>query len=346
MSQYLVLSRIDIQNANAIAGLTWGFPAITQFLGFSHALNRKLSQVYNGHYDIHLSGCAVICHTHHSKVYQPKKHADFEFLQSKNPPVLAKHKNSSPSIIEEGKMNLSISLIIEIEKALSLSSDAIKTFEDEVKNLIHQTRIAGGSVLRVSKVKYLSASTGEQESSLLRQVKKMTMPGFVLLDRKEYLAAHYQSLLENNQDKGSKLDLIDAWLDFSAMVYKAVPHLADENTTPDESTPADWEYVPKPNSGYLVPIMSGYKAISDVYDPGEVLNTRDEKTPACFVEAVHSVGEWQSVHRISCLKQTTWRYQHEGHWYLCQQERNDTDPDDLKKMETQTVDINQALNFF
>ena len=51
MSQYLVLSHIDTQNANSIAGLTWGFPAITQFLGFTHALSRKLSSHYEGIYD-------------------------------------------------------------------------------------------------------------------------------------------------------------------------------------------------------------------------------------------------------------------------------------------------------
>ena len=45
MSQYLVLSKINIQNANSIAGLTWGFPAITNFLGFTHALNRKISNL-------------------------------------------------------------------------------------------------------------------------------------------------------------------------------------------------------------------------------------------------------------------------------------------------------------
>ena len=42
MNQYILLNRIKVQNANAIAGFTWGFPAITHFLGFSHNLSRKL----------------------------------------------------------------------------------------------------------------------------------------------------------------------------------------------------------------------------------------------------------------------------------------------------------------
>ncbi|WP_205619382.1 type I-F CRISPR-associated protein Csy2 [Salinivibrio socompensis] len=32
MAQYLLLKHIEVQNANAIAGLTYGFPAITHFL--------------------------------------------------------------------------------------------------------------------------------------------------------------------------------------------------------------------------------------------------------------------------------------------------------------------------
>jgi CRISPR-associated protein Csy2 len=36
MNQYILIERIKVQNANAIAGFTWGFPAITHFLGFVH----------------------------------------------------------------------------------------------------------------------------------------------------------------------------------------------------------------------------------------------------------------------------------------------------------------------
>jgi CRISPR-associated protein Csy2 len=79
---------------------------------------------------------------------------------------------------------------------------------------------------------------------------------------------------------------------------------------PNEETDADWEYVPKPCQGYLVPIMAGYKAISPVYELGKVQNTRDCETPVCFVEAVYSVGEWMSIHRIKTvdeLRNSLWQ---------------------------------------
>lgn len=92
---------------------------------------------------------------------------------------------------------------------------------------------------------------------------------------------------------------------------------------PNEKTSANWEYIKKPQAGYLVPIMTGYKAITDVYPAGEVGGARDSETDLCFVEAVHSVGEWQSVHRLKSQEQwqtSVWNYApYEQGWYLCQQ---------------------------
>jgi CRISPR-associated protein Csy2 len=354
MSQYLVLSHIEIQNANSIAGLTWGFPAITQFLGFTHALSRKLSSCYEGEYDCELSGCAVVSHSTHNKVYQPKQYADLEFLQSKNPPVLSKHKSASPPIIEEGKMNLTASLIIELDKALILTEEKIKVLESEVLELCYRMRIAGGTILNIKKVKFLSASTQNQHTNMLRKVKRLTMPGFVLLDRHDYLKMHYQKLLvQHNEEKEAKEkpQLIDAWLDFSAIKFQSMPELFKNQIGPDDNTPAKWEYVPKPYIGYLVPLMTGYKAISDLYDAGVVSNTRDETTSSRFVEAIHSVGEWKGMHSTKDLTTIIWRYKHDDQWYICKQNdtasMSDTIVSSVNEIqEIQTININEALNLF
>lgn len=42
MSYLLLLPHIRIENANAVSGLTWGFPSMTHFLGYVHALSRKV----------------------------------------------------------------------------------------------------------------------------------------------------------------------------------------------------------------------------------------------------------------------------------------------------------------
>ena len=307
MSQYLVLSHISVQNANSIAGLTWGFPAITNFLGFTHALSRKISVKYKGAYETELTGCAVISHTVQNKVYQPKKYSDFEFLQSKNPPVLAKHKNASPPIIEEGKMNLTVSLVIELAESLTLNTEQVKQFESLVSNHCTSMRLAGGTILDIDHIKLLSASTQVQQKQMLRKIKRLTMPGFALLDRSDYLDEHFQTLLAKADDQQSHT-LMDAWLDFAALKSKAVPLLKEGQAIADENTPAQWIYLPKPKTGYLVPLMTGYKAISEPDDPGKVLNTRDSETNSCFVEAIHSVGEWKGTHAIESIRDIIWRY--------------------------------------
>jgi CRISPR-associated protein Csy2 len=354
MSQYLVLSHIDIQNANSIAGLTWGFPAITHFLGFTHALNRKLSSAYEGENQIELAGCAVISHIFENKVYQPKQYADFEFLQSKNPPVLAKHKSASPPIIEEGKMNLTVSLVIELDQSLTLATDQFKELEQQVLTLCYRMRLASGTILNIKQAKFLSASTQEQHATMLRKIKRLTLPGFVLVDRSDYLRDHHQQLLADYKvDKPASVEpqLLDAWLDFAALKYKAVPQPNEDQSEPDENTPANWEYVAKPNSGYLVPLMTGYKAISELYDAGAVLNTRDEKTPSRFVEAVHSIGEWKGVHNLKAINDVIWRYEYEEQWYLCKQHSKPeldapTEQQVLEIEQYQTPNFNDALNLF
>ena len=354
MSQYLVLSHIDIQNANSIAGLTWGFPAITHFLGFTHALSRKLSNHYEGSYDFELAGCGVVSHSTHNKVYQSKKYADFEFLQSKNPPVLSKHKSASPPIIEEGKMNLTVSLVIDLDRSLTLTTEQLKELEQNILVLCYHMRIAGGAVLNIKQAKFLSASTQKQHTDMLRKIKRLTMPGFVLLDRKDYLQKHYQELVakyEEEKENKEKPQIIDAWLNFSALKFEAHPELSEDQNAPDENTPANWEYVAKPKSGYLVPLMTGYKAISELYKPGEVKNTRDETTPVCFVEAIHSVGEWKGMHSTKHIPAIIWRYHRDDQWYICKQNDDalmdeDIDSENNEIEETQTINLNDALNLF
>ena len=348
MSQYLVLSRIKIQNANTIAGFTWGFPAITSFLGFTHALNRKFSKHYGGTYPSELTGCMVVANKVDNKVYRPKAFADFEFIQSKTPPVLAKHKSSSPPIIEEGKVNLTVSLVLELDTPLSLTLEKISELESYIESLCRSMRIAGGVVLDLAKVKLLSASTEEQDRMLINKVKRLCMPGFVLKDRSDYLQQRVEEITSQS-DAELPQPTLNAWLDFSALKSVAQPKLKEGQAQPDEQTDATWGYESKAYKGYLVPLMVGYKAISDVYDAGQIENTRDPDTSACFVEAVHSIGEWVSMHRVRNLDEFIWCYHQQDEWYLCQQVPNEADDVNHLHIDTNQSqsDIDeQVLNLF
>ena len=53
---YLLLKRIHIENANAISSpITYGFPAITGFLGAVHALSRRLQSLESSKRGIHFA---------------------------------------------------------------------------------------------------------------------------------------------------------------------------------------------------------------------------------------------------------------------------------------------------
>lgn len=372
MSQYLLIERIKVQNANAASGFTWGFPAITHFLGFSHNLNRKL-QSHCELSSLALGGCIVVAHEQHIHTY--KDGATTRFSQYKTAQYLGlkfdKGILKDPAINEEAKMNMTVSLLIPVEGYLGGLQDSLKGF---IKNACQIQRLAGGTVLSVENVDIIDLAKGEQ----LKSVRRKLLPGFILQDRSDHLAEHFSKLKESDP----QVELLDAWFDFIALKQVARPacELLDKHLTnkaeksaslsllndiwlehksqpyqqdnipyelmtyfveqqesidlkilmqwqsylePNEKIPANWEYVKKPQAGYLVPIMTGYKAITEVYSAGEIDGARDSETDLCFVEAVHSVGEWQSVHRLKKLEQwqtSVWRYApYEKEWYLCQQ---------------------------
>ncbi|MBT9099650.1 type I-F CRISPR-associated protein Csy2 [Methylovulum psychrotolerans] len=304
---YIVFERISVQDANCIAGFTYGFPAITHFLGFGHALSRKLSVSQQ----LALQGCAVICHQHQIHTYKFEGQSNSVFVQSKNPPTTRAKANKTPPIIEEGKMDMTVSLVMACPD-LSISRIAeINALKQTIINLAYQHRLAGGSIQHIADLHILN----KDEQKLLKIIKRLLLPGFVLMDRADLLASHYLSLKQQQPNT----ELVDAWLDFSALKYQAKPKLKENELEPTDKTEAEWLRLEKPAKGWLVPMTNGYKAISPVYPAGEVANTRDSITPVCFVETAHSIGEWRSLHRIQRVSDMLWHYRHEQDWYLCQQ---------------------------
>lgn len=315
MKSLLILNHVKVENANAIAGLTWGFPAISNFLGFSHALSRKLKS-YSG---LNLGRCAVVCHQHKVQAHQPAGWGDYVFSLTRNP--LTK-ESKSPSFVEEARMHMDVSLLIECDfkhsefdfEGVEDSDDAqIQHFIDWINNQAAMQRLAGGTITSIDSVQFEDAPNDEQRRILMR-----LLPGYVLVDRPDVLQDHHQSRLANDDNAS----LLDSWLDFSAMKHQAV--VADDVAEPDASTPATWALIPRPGAGWLVPITIGYSAISPLYEPGEVKRTRDEQTPFRFVEAAYSIGQWVSPHRVRDLSSIFWRYQQHDDEYLCKNDFSKT----------------------
>lgn len=209
-------------------------------------------------------------------------------------------------------MDMTVSLIMACPDLRISRTAEINTLAQNIMNLAYQHRLAGGSIQNIAAIHILN----KDEQKLLRAFKSLLLPGFVLMDRSDLLASHYETLKQQQSD----VELVDAWLDFSALKYQAKPKLKEGELEPTEKTEAEWLRMDKPAKGWLVPITNGYKAISDVYAVGEVANARDTTTPVCFVETSHSIGEWRSLHRIQQVADMLWHYRYEQDWYLCCQE--------------------------
>lgn len=296
-----IIKNMHIEGANAIAGFTYGFPAITQFLGFAHALSRKVEPQHGISFD----GCAVMCHQHQVHAYRGSDWDDYGFALTRNP--LAKDGKTAP-IVEEGKMNLCVSLLIECKGFSGGNSEQEQRISDAIKTLALSQRCAGG---RITHIEACQFKPMPNEESDCRKLLRPLLPGFILCDRSDYLQQHNES---NDQN------MIMSWLDFSALRYRY--ETLTESNNPDVEQ-GQWKRVNKPQSGYLVPLMIGYKQISEVFAAGEVANVRDNTTPFAFTEAVYSVGEWIGrPSRVESINQILWRYQYSSPYYLCRAQQS------------------------
>ena len=220
----------------------------------------------------------MVCHQHQVQAYQPGGWGDYVFALTRNP--LTKEGNTAP-IVEEGRMHLTVSLILETSKAFSGAQQ--QQLIETLTVLAQRQKLAGGQVICL---KGVSLYSDDDEQALSRKLLRKVLPGFVLTDRSELLKQHYQQLISTQPNA----TMLDAWLDFAALTYQAVT--AENVDSSTEPHAVEWVRVPKPDKGYLVPITTGYKAISALYPAGAVANSRDPQYPFCFVESAYGVGQW------------------------------------------------------
>ncbi|RLM19710.1 type I-F CRISPR-associated protein Csy2 [Brenneria alni] len=295
MSSLIVLRHVKVENANAIAGLTYGFPAITHFLGYTHALSRQLQQSHN----LTLHGCGVICHKQQLHTYGSGWERSFAL--TRNP--LTREEKTAP-FNEEGRMHMTVSLLMECHGMIADGDEGARTLADHLSMLCVNQHLAGGIITDIRKIEVIAFPQNETQT---RRIMRRLLPGYMLLDRSSLLQNHFAQRRNHEPD----VEIIDAWLDFAAIKMGAAAN-------GDGNEQVDWRYLPKPgDGGYLVPLMTGYRAISPLYAAGEVEKTRDPTTPFCFAESVYGIGEWRGAHRIDDLHAVLWHYHYHDGWYQC-----------------------------
>ena len=284
LKYYLLFDHVKIHNANAISSpLTYGFPAISGFLGAIHALNRKIESDD----PIYLDGVLIACHDCDVQVYRPNNYADYTFRLTRNP--LAKNGDTR-SIIEEGRVHLDVSLIVEVKiedrETLDDVNDQEK-FINQITQKLYQQRIAGGQVIEIESVGLYSASES------LDDLTQALLPAFVLVEAQQEL----QEITAELQQKDPNATALDA------LVETAMLHHHPQEKDQWQTTSV------KQGRGWLVPIPLGYQAISPLFDAGTVEHARSNQHPTQFVECIYGLGKWVFPLRLQeNLSQAFWRY--------------------------------------
>ncbi|MEZ5482207.1 MAG: type I-F CRISPR-associated protein Csy2 [Porticoccaceae bacterium] len=293
-SHYLLLDRIEIEGANAISSpITYGFPALSGFMGAIHALNRKLMQSC---LEVDLSGVLVACHEIHVQRYRPHPYTDYTFNQSRNP---IKKDDKTASIIEEGKAHLTVSLVLEVSASRQAARDIDDdqaTIEQQCKALVFQQRIAGGSVVAIKGVQ-LYSYTNEED------IKKALLPAFVLMDAQEDLI----DITHQMQTTAPEATTLDALIEVAALHHEPVANTKSGWKTRSEKT----------GRGWLVPMPVGYQGLAAVFDAGRLENNRNPEYSSQYVETIYSLGKWAFPRRLpNQFSNCFWRNSQSDNLYL------------------------------
>lgn len=300
----LVLPRLRIQNANAISSpLTWGFPAMTAFIGLMQALARKLPADFG----LEFAGVGVVCHDFQAQA--TRGGFTHSFHLTRNP---VDKDGDTAAIVEEGRIHLDLTLVfgVRFRPGLDLhDSDGHQRMAEAVAEQVAGMRVAGGSVVpalrrlsdwqrrpRLQRMDY-----GEEEQAkVFRTERRRWLPGFALVARDDLLADHLAALRERQPDA----TLLQAWLDLSRLNVRAERQAATDPATQRAAERVEW--VAQRPPGWIVPIPVGYAALSDLHAPGSVAGARDRGTPLRFVESLYSLGQWVSPHRLQAPTDLLW----------------------------------------
>lgn len=284
MSQYLLIKHLRVQNANAISSpFTFGFPAVTAFMGLAHALQRHLNPTADPD-ELLVRGVGIASHQFTMQDHQDGYSCTLRLTA--NP--LDKDGNR-PSFVEEGRCHLTVSLVLEVDN-LPNGRPLERLLEQLEPLLMARCKLAGGDILDVGAVKVLT-----DDKASVRQL----MPSYVLMERSDLM----QEAMRNGQDA---LDALHGFLQ--------IRHTSERIKEGEDK--ATW-HSQRARPGWLVPIATGFHALTEA---NVAEQQRDSNTPHRFAESLVTLGEFVMPYRLESLAALVWRYRHDGDFYTCTQQ--------------------------
>lgn len=317
MKTYLLLRQVKIHNANALSSpLTIGFPAMTAWLGFMHALERKMRQQPELE-DVRFKKLAVSCHDWDLQTYKGAGDYVNSIIITANPLRKKGASFERPPFIEEARIHLTVSLLIEMK---SLSPSIYPVFCDKVQEVLPAMKIAGGDILSFRPIQFLKKTSDSSSafspycSKLLfgddedtdadkeeRRLIRNLMPGYVLVECRHLL----------QEEETGQSDTMQGMLDLLALHCDY-----DENKDSWQTT--------RRGKGWLIPIAVGFKGLTPL---GHVANQRDAGTPHRFAEPILTLGEFLMPHHCQTVEEMMWQYRYEADkdLYVCVNEHEGED---------------------
>lgn len=300
-SNLIHLPHLQVQNANALSSpFTIGFPAMTAWLGFVHALQRKLNA--DG-ISVTLPAVGVVVHQFQLQTYKGQGDFVHSIIGTGNPlePKTDKDKPKGnavrPSFIEEARCHLEVSLVIEFSGIEA--QDEQLMLEKLHKYVLGHMKLAGGDIL--------ACQSPDIVRDFAKAMRKL-MPGYALIERRDLMKA---AMVDGQ-------DAMDAMLD-----YLALHHTCSKETINGEDT-ISWQRHRKATgldgkTGWIVPIATGFQGISE---PAKAQNQRDPDAPHRFAESLVTLGEFKMPFRLESPDELLWRYHvdDDNQLYLCIQQ--------------------------
>ena len=303
LKKLLIIPQLKIHNANALSSpFTIGFPAMTAWLGAVHALQRKLK---SSGFELGFSATGVVSHEMNLQTHKGDNDFVHSIIGTGNP---LDKTGARSAFIEEARCHLSVTLVIECS-GIQLAQHA--EIIDKISQLLHsQMKMAGGDIQGFDTPLFLTVDSSDEKD--MNKLKRQLMPGYALIERRELMV----EAMRDGQDAMSAL-----------LDYLAVHHACELITAEDGGEHGEqvkWRSGRKPvgdkPAGWIVPIATGFHAISDL---AEAKNQRDQNSPHRFAESVVTLGEFKMAHRFQAVEELLWRYQTDldNNLYLCQQRR-------------------------
>ncbi len=286
MKKYILIPELKIHNANALSSsLTIGVPAMTAWLGAVHALERRI-RIYDSLNDVKFVKIGLSYLRSDLQVYRGYGDYVNSIIGTGNP---VNEDGSRASFIEEPRIHLTVSLLIEAE---GITGDIEDSLCSVIGKSLCKMKVAGGDILKFKDIQILYC---DESNSSTRKIMSKLMPGFVLVERTDLL-----------------IDEIDSGRD---SLSRLLDYIVVHNTLSVTDEKREWVKT-KEVPGWLVPIAVGFRGISEL---GKVKNQRDITKPHRFVEPIVTLGEFKLPYRVTSIDEIMWHYEYEsdGNFYLC-----------------------------